>query len=181
MFQDNVFCFTPKGEVIKLPKEATPIILKAIVLHEMGKPRQAQLTRETGLPLPSEPAIHAASKVGAHSVGSRSKLPKPFEHWKTVYRSQAQSWTTGSAQVHHGSPVFRQPGGCFQARRMRRNIRRNGRAHALAAEDRCKQRQPKDISRQAIENQGHRDGHQGAGKKDCPNRMMHARKLRAGQ
>ena len=25
MFQDNVFCFTPKGEVIKLPKGATPI------------------------------------------------------------------------------------------------------------------------------------------------------------
>ena len=25
MFQDNVFCFTPNGEVIKLPKEATPI------------------------------------------------------------------------------------------------------------------------------------------------------------
>jgi len=25
MFQDNVFCFTPKGSVIKLPKDATPI------------------------------------------------------------------------------------------------------------------------------------------------------------
>ena len=25
MFQDNVFCFTPKGAVIKLPKDATPI------------------------------------------------------------------------------------------------------------------------------------------------------------
>ena len=25
MFQDNVFCFTPKGEIIKLPKGATPI------------------------------------------------------------------------------------------------------------------------------------------------------------
>ena len=25
MFQENVFCFTPKGSVIKLPKDATPI------------------------------------------------------------------------------------------------------------------------------------------------------------
>ena len=25
MFQDQVFCFTPKGEVIKLPRGATPI------------------------------------------------------------------------------------------------------------------------------------------------------------
>ena len=25
MFQENVFCFTPKGEVSKLPKKATPI------------------------------------------------------------------------------------------------------------------------------------------------------------
>ena len=25
MFQENVFCFTPKGAVIKLPKNATPI------------------------------------------------------------------------------------------------------------------------------------------------------------
>ena len=25
MFQDKVFCFTPKGEVVKLPRGATPI------------------------------------------------------------------------------------------------------------------------------------------------------------
>ena len=25
MFQDQVFCFTPKGEVVKLPRGATPI------------------------------------------------------------------------------------------------------------------------------------------------------------
>ena len=25
MYQDQVFCFTPKGEVIKLPRGATPI------------------------------------------------------------------------------------------------------------------------------------------------------------
>ena len=30
MFQENVFCFTPKGSVIKLPKNATPIDLSLI-------------------------------------------------------------------------------------------------------------------------------------------------------
>ena len=30
MFQENVFCFTPKGSVIKLPKDATPIDLSLI-------------------------------------------------------------------------------------------------------------------------------------------------------
>ena len=36
MFQDNVFCFTPKGAVIKLPKEATPIDFAYAVHTKIG-------------------------------------------------------------------------------------------------------------------------------------------------
>ncbi len=36
MFQDNVFCFTPEGSVIKLPKEATPIDFAYAVHTQIG-------------------------------------------------------------------------------------------------------------------------------------------------
>ena len=36
MFQDNVFCFTPKGSVIKLPKNATPIDFAYAVHTKIG-------------------------------------------------------------------------------------------------------------------------------------------------
>jgi len=36
MFQDNVFCFTPKGEVIKLPRGATPIDFAYTVHTKIG-------------------------------------------------------------------------------------------------------------------------------------------------
>jgi Guanosine polyphosphate pyrophosphohydrolases/synthetases len=36
MFQENVFCFTPKGSIIKLPKDATPIDFAYAVHTKIG-------------------------------------------------------------------------------------------------------------------------------------------------
>merc|ERR1712127_322389 len=36
MFQENVFCFTPKGSVIKLPKDATPVDFAYAVHTKVG-------------------------------------------------------------------------------------------------------------------------------------------------
>ena len=36
MFSDNVFCFSPKGAVIKLPKDATPIDFAYAVHTQVG-------------------------------------------------------------------------------------------------------------------------------------------------
>ena len=36
MFQENVFCFTPKGSVIKLPQKATPIDFAYAVHTKIG-------------------------------------------------------------------------------------------------------------------------------------------------
>ena len=36
MFQENVFCFTPKGLIIKLPKDATPIDFAYAVHTKIG-------------------------------------------------------------------------------------------------------------------------------------------------
>ena len=36
MFQENTFCFTPKGSIIKLPKDATPIDFAYAVHTQIG-------------------------------------------------------------------------------------------------------------------------------------------------
>ena len=53
MFQDNVFCFTPKGEVIKLPKNATPIDFAYAVHTKMGDSVVACEINGRGSPLQS--------------------------------------------------------------------------------------------------------------------------------
>jgi len=53
MFQDNVFCFTPKGEVIKLPKDATPIDFAYSVHTKIGDSLVACEINGRGSPLQS--------------------------------------------------------------------------------------------------------------------------------
>ncbi len=53
MFQENVFCFTPKGEVIKLPKNATPIDFAYSVHTKIGDTLVACEINGRGSPLQS--------------------------------------------------------------------------------------------------------------------------------
>jgi len=53
MFQDNVFCFTPKGEVIKLPRGATPIDFAYAVHTKIGDSLSSCEINGRGSPLQS--------------------------------------------------------------------------------------------------------------------------------
>jgi len=53
MFQDNVFCFTPKGEVIKLPRGATPIDFAYSVHTKIGDTLHACEINGRGSPIQS--------------------------------------------------------------------------------------------------------------------------------
>ena len=53
MYQDNVFCFTPKGEVIKLPRGATPIDFAYAVHTKIGDTLHACEINGRGSPLQS--------------------------------------------------------------------------------------------------------------------------------
>ncbi len=53
MFQDNVFCFTPKGEVIKLPRGATPIDFAYAVHTKIGDSLTSCEINGRGSPLQS--------------------------------------------------------------------------------------------------------------------------------
>ena len=113
MFQENVFCFTPKGLLIKLPKDATPIDFAyavhtkigdtAIGCQVNGREGQLQSVLKNGdiveiitskkvspslhwLPLTKTGKARAAIRRHWHSKGS-SDLPKTKEYNTTLWIS----------------------------------------------------------------------------------------------
>ena len=113
MFQENVFCFTPKGSLIKLPKDATPIDFAyavhtkigdtAIGCQVNGRENQLQSVLKNGdiveiitskkvspslhwLPLTKTGKARAAIRRYWHSRGS-SDLPKTKEYNTTLWIS----------------------------------------------------------------------------------------------
>ncbi len=62
MFQENVFCFTPKGSVIKLPKDATPIDFTYAVHTKIGD-----------------------TAIGCEINGNKSELQSILRNGDTVY------------------------------------------------------------------------------------------------
>ena len=71
MFKDNVFCFTPKGEVIKLPLGATPIDFAYAVHTKIGDTLTSCEINGIGSPLQS--ILKNGDLV--HIIGSKNVSP----------------------------------------------------------------------------------------------------------
>ena len=81
MFQENVFCFTPKGSVIKLPKDATPIDFAYAVHTQIGD--TAIGCEING----KESALQAVLKNGDVIKIITSKNVSPSLHWLTLTKT----------------------------------------------------------------------------------------------
>ena len=75
MFQDNVFCFTPKGAVIKLPMNATPIDFAYAVHTKIGNSAIGALVNGT------EKTLQNILKNGDTVKIVSSKNTSPSLHW----------------------------------------------------------------------------------------------------
>ena len=75
MFQDNVFCFTPKGAVIKLPREATPIDFAYAVHTKIGNTAIGCYINGREMPL------QTILKNGDSVKVINSKKVSPSLHW----------------------------------------------------------------------------------------------------
>ena len=77
MFQENVFCFTPKGSVIKLPKDATPIDFAYAVHTQIG---DTAISCEIN---GKESALQSLLRNGDVVKIITSKKVSPSLHWLT--------------------------------------------------------------------------------------------------
>ncbi len=75
MFQDNVFCFTPKGAVIKLPRSATPIDFAYAVHTKIGNTAIGCFINGTESPLQTKLKNGDTIKI------VNSKKVSPSLHW----------------------------------------------------------------------------------------------------
>ena len=81
MFQENVFCFTPKGEVIKLPSGATPIDFAYAVHTKIGDSAVGCLINDR------EDQLQSNLKNGDIVEIITSKKVSPSLHWLPVTKT----------------------------------------------------------------------------------------------
>ena len=81
MFQENVFCFTPKGSVIKLPKDATPIDFAYAVHTKIGNSTTG--CRINGNDSELQSILHNGDVVDIIT----SKNKSPSLHWIPVTKT----------------------------------------------------------------------------------------------
>jgi GTP diphosphokinase / guanosine-3',5'-bis(diphosphate) 3'-diphosphatase len=81
MFQDNVFCFTPTGEVIKLPRNASPIDFAYSVHTKIGDSAIGCEINGKSSPLQS------TLKNGDHVKIFVSKKASPSLHWLSLTKT----------------------------------------------------------------------------------------------
>ena len=86
MFQDQVFCFTPKGEVIKLPRGATPIDFAYAIHTRIGDSCVGSMVDGQRVPLWTK------LKNGQSVSIIRSAAQKPQSSWESmVFTGRAKS------------------------------------------------------------------------------------------
>jgi len=73
MFQDQVFCFTPKGEVIALPQSATPVDFAYAVHSQIGD--RCVGAKVNGRMVPLRSQLHNGDQV--EIVTSKAQTPSP--------------------------------------------------------------------------------------------------------
>src|SRR5215468_1114297 len=73
MFQDQVFCFTPKGDLIALPRGATPVDFAYAVHSEVGNTTVGAKINGRHMPLRTQ--LHNGDQVEV--VTSRAQTPSP--------------------------------------------------------------------------------------------------------
>jgi len=81
MFQENVFCFTPKGSVIKLPKDATPIDFAYAVHTKIGN--QTIACKINGNDSELQSLLHNGDVVDIIT----SKNKSPSLHWIPITKT----------------------------------------------------------------------------------------------
>ncbi|MDA5194262.1 RelA/SpoT family protein [Govanella unica] len=77
MFQDQVFCFTPKGELIALPRGATPVDFAYAVHSQIGDTCVG--AKVNGKPVPLRSELHNGDQVEI----LRSKAQTPNPRWES--------------------------------------------------------------------------------------------------
>ena len=98
MFQDQVFCFTPKGEVIKLPRGATPIDFAYAIHTGIGDSCVGSLVDGQRVPLWTK------LKNGQSVSIIRSAAQKPQSSWESmVFTGRAKSAIRRRLREEHRS------------------------------------------------------------------------------
>jgi GTP pyrophosphokinase len=87
MFQDQVFCFTPKGDLISLPRGATPIDFAYAVHSEVGDHTVA--VKINGRQMPLRTVLHNGDQV--EIITSKTQNPSPtWERFVVTGKARAK-------------------------------------------------------------------------------------------
>src|SRR5690349_10451612 len=87
MYQDQVFCFTPKGELISLPRGATPIDFAYAVHTDVGN--TAVGARVNGVHVPLHTPLRNGDQV--EIIRTKDQTPSPlWEQFVVTGRAKAE-------------------------------------------------------------------------------------------